>query len=120
MVFETPDRCLEHGVEQDYLGNREWLPESRGEAIALALREEGRVSLLRGAGDCVMRVRPRQESLPLAHCLAALAANADDATLARWLDFEISFGRLSARGGCRIARFTLPCWSASRSAKPRC
>jgi hypothetical protein len=108
MEFDGPNRCLEYGIEQDYFEIWERLPEGRGEATALMLREDGRARLLFRAGDCVMRMRPRPYTLPQAESLAALAANADDTTLADWLDFEISFGRLSATGGCRIALSTLP------------
>jgi hypothetical protein len=107
IVFETRDRCLEYGVEQDYFEIWERLPESRGETLALELPGRRPIWLLR-AGSCVMRVRPRADPLPNAENLAGLAACADEETLRHWLDFEISFGWIRANGGCRIARSTLP------------
>jgi hypothetical protein len=105
MEFDTPERCLEHGVEQDYFEIWERLPESRGETVALEL--PGTPGLLLRAGSCMMRVRPRVDVLPIAENLAALAAGADDQTLRRWLDFEVSFGWIGSDGS-RIVHSTLP------------
>jgi hypothetical protein len=104
MVFETPGRCLEYGVEQDYFEIWERCPESAGETLALA---QPGLLLLR-AGNYAMRVRARGETLPMAASLTALAASADDATLRRWLDFELSFAAREPDGRWLVRHSTLP------------
>lgn len=107
MVFETPDRCLEYGVEQDYFEIWERLPQSRGEALALELPGPNPIWLLR-SGSCVMRVRARTGALPRSQNLATLAASASDETLRGWLDFELSFARIEPDRRCIVERSTLP------------
>lgn len=108
MTFETPDRILEYGVEQDYFEIWERVPDSVGVTAALeGDRLPGPLWLLR-SGGFAMRIRPRLAALPRAASLLALAADADEATLRTWLDFELSFARIGPDGTYRIEHSTLP------------
>lgn len=108
IVFETPERMLEHGVEQDYFEIWERVPGSVGPWAALASSTpEGEVWLLR-SGDHAIRVRPRTTPLAPAPSLVALAADADDATLRGWLDFDIRYAVREADGTWRVRHATLP------------
>jgi hypothetical protein len=107
MAFESADRCLEYGVEQDYVEIWERLPGSTGETLALELPGARPLRLLR-AGDYAMCVRGRLDPLPQAANLVALAAGADDATLRRLLDFEISFAARDPDGRWEVRHSTLP------------
>lgn len=108
IVFETPERMLEHGVEQDYFEIWERVPGSTGPWAALAsATAEGEVWLLR-SGDHAIRVRPRSQPLPTAPSLAELAAGADDDTLRGWLDFDIRYSVREANGFWRVRHATLP------------
>ena len=108
MVFESPDRSLEYGIEQDYFEIWERLPQSIGPTMAVTRDDAGRAVHLLRTGHCVMRIRPRAQTLPPAANLAALAVDCDDATLRDWLDFEISFARLDDDGSATILRSTFP------------
>jgi hypothetical protein len=115
MEFDTPDRAFEFGIEQDYFEIWERLPQSVGPTLALEAVDAARPTWLLRAGDCVMRVRPRRDTLALhPDGLAALAADVDDATLRTWLDFELSFARFDASGRCTIVRSTFP-WLEGRA-----
>jgi len=108
IVFETPERMLEHGVEQDYFEIWERVPGSTGTWAALAsTKSEGEVWLLR-TGDHAIRVRPRRGSLAPAASLAALAADADDATMRDWLDFDLRYAVRESDGAWRVRHATLP------------
>ncbi|MCU0870416.1 MAG: hypothetical protein MUF30_12630 [Burkholderiales bacterium] len=115
MQFETPERALEFGVEQDYFEIWERLPGSAGPVQALEAIDATRPTWLLRAGTYVMRVRPRRDTLATHRDgLTALAADVDDATLRTWLDFELSFAGFDAQGRCTIQRSTLP-WLEGRA-----
>jgi hypothetical protein len=108
IVFENGERMLEHGVEQDYFEIWERVPASTGPWAALACTtDEGDVWLMR-TGDHAIRVRPRAVTLAPADSLAALAAEADDATLRTWLDFDLRYAEREADGTWRVRHATLP------------
>jgi hypothetical protein len=113
MTFETSERCLEHGIDREYFDIWERLPESRGDSYAVTCPGAGHTRWLFRAGNFVMRVKPRAEALPQAASLAVLAADVDDARLRRWLDFELSFGRVDAEGRWHITHSTWP-WLEGR------
>ncbi|MBI3530645.1 MAG: hypothetical protein HY067_22085 [Betaproteobacteria bacterium] len=108
MVFDTPDRVFEYGVETDYFEIWERVPVSAGESSANQLSADP-LTLLLTMGPFFMIVRPRAIRLPQATCLADFAAEKCSAELRQLVDFEISFGR---RGNCsdtwRIELSTLP------------
>jgi hypothetical protein len=109
MVFETTERVLEYGIEQEYFEIWQRLPDSVGNpwvnieyAEEKADRNSPPLSVEVGIGKYFIYVKPRlavttEVSIP---------ENTD--TLRRWLDFEISFGSLTADGIQRILRSTLP------------
>jgi hypothetical protein len=107
MVFQTADRCLEYGLEQEYFEIWERLPGGAGETLALALPEQRPVWLL-AAGDYAMRVQARCGTLPKCESLLVLACDADNATLRRWLDLEISFAQRERDGRWMVRHSTLP------------
>jgi hypothetical protein len=110
MVFDTPDRMFEYGVDAEYFEVWERLAGSSGHARALLGSGDPVVWWLE-AGDFCMRVRPRARALPQAPSLAALGGKMDDDALRAALDFEISFGCRLPDGGWRATLSTLP-WLA--------
>lgn len=106
MVFESPDRVLEYGVEADYFEVWERLRDSADGNFARGT-SEGNEFLL-GAGDYRMRVRPRILQLPASPSLSVLASEASDGELRGMLDFEISFGKTTGPGAWKIALSTMP------------
>ncbi len=112
MQFETPDRVLEFGVEAEYFEIWERLPGSHGATFAIQESDDP-LSLLLGAGEYVMAVRPRSAPLPVAPDLATFAAGKNGQVLRETLDFEISFGRRSANRAWTIELSTLP-WQQGR------
>lgn len=107
MVFETPDRVLEYGVEADYFEVWERVPGSRGESFAGQLSDKP-LTLLLGTGNLRMIVRPRKVPLPVSPGMSALAADKSTGTLRELMDFEISFGRTTSPNTWRIDLSTLP------------
>ncbi len=108
IVFETSERMLEHGVEQDYFEIWERVPGSVGPWAAMAsTTPEGEVWLFR-SGDHAIRVRPRSQVLAPAPSMVALAADVDDDTLRGWLDFDIRYAVRDAGGAWRVRHATLP------------
>jgi len=107
MVFENDDRLLEHGVEADYFEIWERLPESRGESFALQLADKP-LTLLLGAGNWRMLVRPRAVPMSASPSLTALSADLGNREVCRLVDFEISFGGRASGHAWRIERSTLP------------
>lgn len=110
--FETPDRMLEYGVEQDYFEIWERLPGSTGEVFVDVTAEPGKdpeglrpTRLLLATGRYFIHVRPRRDELPRAGGLLELGTA--EAWLRTALDFEISFGAREP-GGWRITHSTLP------------
>ncbi|MEO8157169.1 MAG: hypothetical protein ABI648_05190 [Betaproteobacteria bacterium] len=112
MQFETPDRVLEFGAEAEYFEIWERLPGSHGATFAIQESDDP-LSLLLGAGEYVMAVRPRSAPLPLAPDLATFAAGKNGQVLREALDFEISFGRRNANHAWTIELSTLP-WQQGR------
>lgn len=107
MVFETPDRVLEYGVETEYFEIWERLPGSKGKAFA-TMDSDDPLTLLLSTGEYVMSVRPRAAKLPVSSNLAACLEGKNGHILRESLDFEISFGRrISADAWC-IEISTLP------------
>jgi hypothetical protein len=107
MVFDTPDRVFEYGVEADYFEIWERMPGSGGEPFSVELAADP-LTLLLVTGKYFMTVRPRAGTLPQAENLAAHAAQASDTHLAQMLDFEIAFGTRSDTDVWRIGLSTLP------------
>src|SRR5262249_33658156 len=109
MQFDTADRLLEHGVEQDYFEVWERVP-GTGDSAALEFHDEqGRPCLQLSLGRWLMLVRPRSYTLTQASGLSACLAAADAAECATLVDFEISFGRREdASDGWRVELSTLP------------
>jgi len=107
MVFETPDRVLEYGVEADYFEIWERVPGSRGENFARQLSDNP-PTLLLGAGNLRMLVRPRKAQLPDSSGMSMLAADKSTGALCELMDFEISFGKITAGDAWRISLSTLP------------
>ena len=106
MEFDGPDRVFEYGVEAEYFEIWERLPESRGDTFALQTGADP-LSLLLGAGEYVMAVRPRSTTLPVAGDLATFAAG-NQLVLRQALDFELSFGRRITPEAWKIDLSTLP------------
>ncbi len=107
MVFETPDRVLEYGVEADYFEIWDRVPGSQGESFARQ-PSDNRLTLFLGAGDFRMIVRPRSEPLPVSPSMSVVAADKSTGALREHMDFEISFGRISSPNTWRIDLSTLP------------
>jgi hypothetical protein len=107
MVFETPDRVLEYGVEADYFEIWERLPGSQGESFARQISHDP-LTLLLGTGNFCMIVRPRIAQLQTASSMSGLAADTSTSTLRELLDFEISFGRTASPDAWRIELSTFP------------
>lgn len=107
MVFETPDRVLEYGVEADYFEIWERLPGSQGENLARQISKDP-LTLFLGAGNLRMIVRPRTAQLQTASSMSELAADKSNRVLRELMDFEISFGKIASPGSWRIALSTLP------------
>lgn len=110
--FETPERMLEYGVQQDYFEIWERLPGSTGDVHVAVEAAPGQdpeaaslVHMLLATGRYFIRLRPRPEPLPPAAGLLALGGG--EAGLRAALDFEISFGTRGP-GGWRITHSTLP------------
>ncbi len=110
MVFDTPDRLFEYGVEADYFEIWERMPGSPGKSSAVQVSVDP-LTLRLSAGEYAMSVRPRARQLPVACNLTAMLENKDDQTLRAALDFEINFGRQFSSNGWRIELSTLP-WLA--------
>jgi hypothetical protein len=108
MVFATPDRVFEHGVEADYCEIWERLPGSAGSVRTVRFSTNPLAWWLE-AGDFCMRVRPRRQgSLPVSPSLTALAQPLRDDALRDLLDFEISFGTRAGGDTWRVSLSTLP------------
>lgn len=107
MVFETPERVLEYGVEADYFEIWERLPGSLGESFARQISRDP-LTLSLGTGDFRMIVRPRTAQLQTASSMSELAADTSTSKLRELLDFEINFGRTTSAGAWRIELSTLP------------
>ena len=107
MVFEAPDRVLEYGLEADYFEIWNRVPGSQGDSFATRLPDNP-LTLLLGAGDFRMIVRPRSEPLPVSPGMSVLAANKSTDALRKLMGFEISFGRISSPNAWRIDLSTLP------------
>ena len=120
IVFETPDRLIETGIHAEYLEVWERLPESTGRCVVLELLPaagEGRTTRLLVAGRHAMRVCARATAWPVDttrddNLAALLRRHPQRHDL---LDFEISFGTLSA-GRFHITQSTLPALEGSSSA----
>jgi hypothetical protein len=112
MMFTTPDRVFEYGVEADYVELWERLPDSAGENYAIDSGDESGASFevpaLLVAGKYFMHVRPRAMDLPKAASLTALAEKKSNAELHELLDFEIAFGVREGEGIGRVELSTLP------------
>jgi hypothetical protein len=118
MVFDTPDRLLEHGVEADYFEIWERVSASNGENSAHRLSANP-LCLVLETGPFFMLVRPRAMKLPQGARLADFAAGMSDHELRQMVDFEISFGRRFAkRGSGQIELSTLP-WRQGREVPDR-
>jgi len=108
MVFDTPDRVFEHGVEADYFEIWERLPGSAG-PVRTARFSTNPLAWWLEAGDFCMRVRPRRQgSLPVSPSLTALAQPLPDDALRDLLDFEISFCTRAGGDTWRVNLSTLP------------
>lgn len=107
MVFETPDRLLEYGVEADYFEIWERMPGSQGESFARQISHDP-LTLSLGTGRFRMIVRPREARLQPASSMSTLASDKSNSTLRELLDFEISFGRTTSAAAWRIELSTLP------------
>jgi hypothetical protein len=106
IVFETSERMLEYGVEQNYFEIWERVPGSVGETGAW-YREEDRACLTR-AGLYAMRVRPRLERLAPAHSLATVLDTVPVDQGRALVDFEISLAKRDAHGAWHVLHSTLP------------
>ncbi len=107
MVFETPDRVLEYGVEADYFEIWDRVPGSLGASFARQLSDSP-PTLLLGAGAFRMIVRPRKEQLPVSPSMTLLAADKGTGALRNLMDFEISFAKVTSGTAWRIDLSTLP------------
>lgn len=112
MEFDGPDRVFEYGVEAEYFEIWERLPGSNGKTFALRESDDP-LSMVLGAGEYVMSVRPRTASLPVASDLVTLVAGKNGQVLRDMLDFEISFGRRVTADEWKIELSTLP-WRQGR------
>jgi hypothetical protein len=109
MRFETPDRVLEFGVEQEYYEVWERVPSSGENWVRQMDEPDGTPTVLLGLEPWFVFVRPRHAPLPRAEGLDALVAStASDAERRELLDFEISLGRRGIDGTQRIELSTLP------------
>ncbi|MBI1398207.1 MAG: hypothetical protein GC151_19710 [Betaproteobacteria bacterium] len=108
IVFESPDRMLEHGVTQEYLEIWERVPGSTGPWSASEDTNANSTCWLLRSGDRAMRVRARQRALPPADSLVRFGETLPDPEFARCLDFEISYCVLEPGGSWRIRHSTLP------------
>lgn len=106
IAFETPDRMLEYGVEQNYFEIWERVPGSVGDTGAW-YREDAHAYLTR-AGRYAMRVRPRRDRLLPALSLGALIEAQSDASARALVAFEISLAERDARGTWRVLHSTFP------------
>jgi hypothetical protein len=109
MVFESPDRVLEYGVEQAYFEIWERLPDSTEnpsvniQITDKKINEKSTPSTIEvNSGKYFIFVRPRQFNVST----AAIPENAE--ALRTWVDFEISFGSRATDGSKQILRSTLP------------
>ena len=107
MKFDGPDRVLEYGVEADYFEIWERLPGSQGESFALQTGDDP-PSLLLGAGEFLIAVRPRSAPPPVAADLATFAAGKNGLVLRQALDFELSSGRRITPDASKIELSALP------------
>ena len=107
IVFETSERMLEHGVEQDYFEIWERVSGSTG--ASLALEKEGEIPVyLTVTGEFAMRVRPRRSRLGPASNLCAWLGSLDDDEARALVDFEISLAQRSRDGVWRVLYSTFP------------
>lgn len=107
MVFETPDRVLEYGVEADYFEIWERVPGSQGASFATQIRDEP-LTLYLGAGRYRMLMRPRRMQLQTSANMSSLAADKTTDSLCDLMDFEISFGKATSANAWRIGLSTIP------------
>lgn len=107
MVFETPDRVLEYGVEAEYFETWERVPGSQGASFATQLGDEP-LALYLGTGDYRMAVRPRKMQLPTSASMSSLAGDRSTEALRELMDFEISFGKATSDNSWRISLSTIP------------
>ena len=117
MQFDSSQRVLEYGIEQEYFEVWERVPESIGETWCEQAHAGAVRTLLLAAGEWFMFVRPRAIALPKETQLDSLIASAGSES-ERWqlLDFEISLGRRGSNGAAwRIELSTLP-WREGRFA----
>ena len=108
MEFESSERVLEYGVEQDYFEIWQRLPDSVGAPWIDIRYTDCRPNLIQiGSGKYFVQVRPRTDAAPIDD------ASPDLGALRRWVDFEISFGTRTDGAMGRILRSTLP-WREGR------
>lgn len=108
MQFETTERVLEFGVEQNYFEIWQRLPDSvtnpwvdiRYADSSGADPTPGLIQM--GIGKYFIHVRPR----PL--CLPAAGSTTENDALRHWVDLEISFGAQTAGGSKHVLRSTHP------------
>lgn len=113
MVFDTPDRLFEYGVETEYFEVWERVAGSSAAPFRVVTDEEtGALCLI--AGNFFITVRARASQPPIAESLLSVAGNCTDAELRALLDFEIAFGEKNDKGEGRIALCTHP-WLEGRS-----
>lgn len=112
--FESPDRMLEYGVEQDYFEIWERQPASVGSWVALEGSQGTPPAWLFATGDFAMRVRPRACALSPAPGLGALLQGLDTGERRARLDFEISLARRTSPARWDILHSTLP-WKEGTS-----
>ena len=118
MVFDTPDRLFEYGVEADYFEIWERVPASAGPSTAEQWSAQP-FCLRLATGSLFMLVRPRAITLPRSTSLIDFAAGKSDDALRAMLDFEISYGVQDAiHPGGRIALSTLP-WKQGKALPER-
>jgi hypothetical protein len=109
MRFETPDRALEAGVEQEYFEVWERVPSSGDNWVRHMEDPDGTRTVLLGVEPWFMFVRPRRATLTGPEGLKALVASTGGGVRSReLLDFEISLGRRGGDGSRRIELSTLP------------
>lgn len=108
MEFESTERMLEYGIEQDYFEIWQRLPDSVGNPCS-EIRYTGDNSADQtpsmieiGSGKYFIRIKPRKLSLPFDDSPADI-----DALRCR-VDFEITFGMRTDAGTGRILRSTFP------------
>lgn len=109
--FETPERMLEYGVQQDYFEIWERVPGSTGNVLVHVHPDpaphtgERPAHVLLATGAWFIHVRPRPMQLPRADALIELARGG--ASLRDALDFEISLGTRGPEGW-RVSHSTFP------------